>query len=335
MEDYIKKSIFDFLFYGKKSSKETKIFSMLKHNDDLVPSFNDKLNDIFRHFDRYRKVSYDIQGIRDKGIDVLAKYEFDDGDRTIGVQIKSYHDLENDGWLIKLKAQVTDVIANYTDLEDFYIAFCTDVAKHNDKIRNATADLAKIKNIHLHIIRPEQSLYFMNLQDYEIGSYLKRKLSEDDPVVIDAKESLERLTLAQTAMVIEAAAFFIENGKKEFEHPVVTESLFVREVYENYPNIPSDLYDTDSKKIKKLFGKHFKIDEILDFQSLNEGHIDMLTYTEEYAFNHELNMALISIMYDARARLGYDTYKTKWYTINLLKDLEIEIANKVKNRRID
>jgi len=331
MEDYIKKSIFDLFFYSKTTFKDTKLLTHLKHNKDLVPSFTNKLNEILDHFDRYHNITYDVQGIKDKGIDVLVIYEFDNEEKKIGIQIKSYDDLEEKDWLKTLKAQVTEVISNHRNIEDFYIAFCTDISKHKDKIRNATAELAGINKI---ILNPEHSLYFMNLKDYEIGSYLKRKLSDDDPVVIDAKENFDELTLAQAAMVIEVASFFMENGKKEFEHDVITQSSFVSEVYDIYPNIPSELYKIADKNIKELFRKKYEIDEISDFQSLCGKHIDMLSNTEEFVFDHESNMALISIMYEARARLHYDVSKTKWYTINLLKKSEIDTANKVKNRRL-
>lgn len=249
MDDYIKHSIFDLLFFGRTSLSKTKVFKGLKHNKDLVPKFNNKFNDILTKFDRYRRISYEIQGIKDKGIDVIVKYDFDDEYRFIGLQIKSYDDLQKNNWLQILKAQITDVISNYK-LQDFYVSFCTDSKEHIDKIRNATADLIGITDIHLHILKPEQSLYFMHIADYEISSYLKMKLSDDDPIITDAKLSLDGLTLAQAAMVIEAASYFIENGKTEFKHNVLTESVFVSDVYDKYPNIPYDMYEVDDKKIK-------------------------------------------------------------------------------------
>jgi len=139
--------------------------------------------------------------------------------------------------------------------------------------------------------------------------------------------------LAQAAMVIEAASYFIENGKRDFQHNVITESSFVEEIYDKYPNIPVEEYDVDNKKIKKLFGKRFERDVISDFQSLNESYIDIETHTENYIFNYEQQVALISIMYEAMARFGYDKDVTKWHTFDLLMDYEIEIATKVKNRQ--
>jgi len=130
MEDYVKKSIYDLLVGRRASLKETKIFKKWKHNKDLVPQFNNKINLILEQFERYHRICYEIQGIKDKGIDVLVKYEIEAEDKFIGIQIKSYDDLNKEHWLQNLKAQMTDVNANYqanSSLVDFYIAFCTDL----------------------------------------------------------------------------------------------------------------------------------------------------------------------------------------------------------------
>jgi len=335
--DLLKLVIYDLLYYGKTSAAETSNFKELKHNKDLVPAFNNKLNDIIEYFDRYHKISYDIQGIRDKGIDVLVKYDYEYNNNLIGIQIKSFDDLEEKEWTTKLKAQITDVISHYgsKNLVDFYIAFCTDISKHKDKIRNATADLAGIKNINLHILSPEQSLYFIQLADFQIGSYLKKKLSEDDPIVTEAKESLEGLTLAQSAMVIDAASYFIQNGNVEFKYKVVTESTFVSEVYDKFPNIPINMLEADDKKLKKIFGVHYEINEIEDFQLLNDkGIFDSNAYSDSYKFDHGSYISLIAILYESIARYRYDDDESKWYVFYLLKEFEITIANKVKNKEL-
>ena len=245
--DYLARVIYDLLYAGGTAFRETSYFKDLKHNADLVPLFNNKFNDIIGHFERYRKVSYDIQGIRDAGIDVLVKYEYENDFRLIGIQVKSYGELNSKDWLSKLKAQIVDVQGHYeaTRLQDFYLVFCTDLSEHKDKIRNATADLAKLNNFVIHIVDPHQALYFLRISDCAVSAYIKRKLSLDDPIVIDAQESLEGLSLAQSAMIIRAVALFIEQAKVEFELRDLIGNAFVDRVYKEYPNIPGKYYDLD------------------------------------------------------------------------------------------
>ena len=107
-EDFIKRTVFDLMFLSRSPLSRTAEFRTQKHNQTLVPAFNSKLDEIISLFERYHKVSYDIQGIRDNGVDVLLKYEYDSEDVSIGIQIKSFDDLEDDRWLNNLKAQVTD-----------------------------------------------------------------------------------------------------------------------------------------------------------------------------------------------------------------------------------
>lgn len=202
-DDYLKRVVFDLLIYGRVAFSRTKEFKQKKHNKDLVPAFNDTFNEVLDYFDRYRNISYDIQGVRDCGIDVLIKYEIDSMEKLIGIQIKSYDDIKEKGWLSKLKAQLIDVQSTYnaSDLTDYYVVMCTDIKEHKDKIRNATADLMKIKGFKVHVIQPENALYFLEMPSYSIGAYLKRKFSNHDYVVQKAEESLVGLSLAQSAML--------------------------------------------------------------------------------------------------------------------------------------
>ena len=124
MIDYLKRLIYDLLFFRRAPLAETGWFLDKKHNNVLVPQFDIRIGDVLDCFEKYQRVVYDTQGIRDHGIDVLLRYDIGEKDespmRYIGFQIKSYSDLCDKNWLTKLKAQVLDA-HNYVKMEDFYI----------------------------------------------------------------------------------------------------------------------------------------------------------------------------------------------------------------------
>jgi hypothetical protein len=330
-EDFIKRSIFGLLAFGKSTITSTALFRKQKHDKDLVPNFNDKLNEILGYFDRYRKISYDIQGIRDKGVDVLLKYEYDFETRLIGLQIKSYNDLETESWMKNLKAQVLDAINFYgvKNLQDFYVIFCTDVLIHKAQIRNATADLVSMPNFPIHVITPEHALNFLQMEEYLIVSYLKRKLSEDDPVVIEGQEELARLSLAQSAMVIEAASIYINEGRRELNYDEIIESSFVDNIYLKYPNIPARLFESNERSLRKLKNIDLENNPLEDLQIVGDhSHLFFQTHSELADFNQRDHNALLSLMYEGMARHKYNYEEVKWYVFNLLKFDEIAIAKK-------
>lgn len=332
-EDFIKKTVFDLMFLGRAPLSRTSEFKTQKHNKILVPAFNTKLEDIINLFERYHKVSYDIQGIRDNGVDVLLKYEYGSEDISIGIQIKSFDDLEDDRWLNNLKAQVTDA-KNCYRLADYYIVFCTDEVAHKDKIRNAAASLSQIKNTY--IVTPQQALHFLEFKQHQIAAHIKRKVSEEDCVVVDAKDSLVDLTLGQSALLIEAAASFVENGEADLFSATLTGSSFVREVYEVFPNLPSEVYEYEDSMLLEIAELEYPIDIETDLQKLcDQGNFEFPTYSEVFKFEHGFFTPIIAIMYEAIARYDYKGAEMRWYTFSLIKELEIILAQKVLQLRGD
>jgi len=74
MSDYLKRLIYDFVFYRRSNLADTEWFIDKKHNSFLIPEFDLKISSIVDSFEKYRHISYDTQGIRDRGIDILLRY---------------------------------------------------------------------------------------------------------------------------------------------------------------------------------------------------------------------------------------------------------------------
>src|SRR3990167_8989691 len=136
MDRLLAKLVDELLRYRRAAPSETKAFARMKHNEDLCPRFQQKLESILGSFEKYKKIVYDIQGLRDEGTDVLLREVVAESPWFICLQIKSENDVHGRDILKNLKAQFFDSAQRYGDsLVEYYVLLCCDSKKHKDIIR--------------------------------------------------------------------------------------------------------------------------------------------------------------------------------------------------------
>ena len=151
MSDEFKRVIFDLLQFQRSAPESTKEFNKLKHNQHLCPGLQKKLEIVLSAFEKYRKITYDIQGVRDRGSDVVLKQSDENINRFICFQIKTKEDLAKGDYLKTLKAQYYDSLSSYQELIDYYILLCfhSEDKKYKEKMRTIEADFVPSKNAHV------------------------------------------------------------------------------------------------------------------------------------------------------------------------------------------
>ncbi len=327
-DDFLKRVIFDLLYYRRAPITRTAAFRDQMHNDDLVPAIEHQLDQIVSLFERYHRVVYDTQGLRDRGIDVLARYRREadaDGPCSyIGFQIKSFRDLEEQGWLKNLKAQVYEAHL-HADMADFYVLLCTDGIAHRAKLRDARAELATDPSTH--VVDPEFVGSFIDLSPYEIGGYLKRKLSEDDPVIIEALAAVEGLSLPEAAIVIELAVLHYLDGIRAMDVSVLRDSEFVTEAYERENAAYGAAVD-----LPRVVGPEPKLtlDERRqrDMEALDTDWFELSTSTDRIDLNVERMHAIGALILDGHVRYGWDAWQVREYLMNILMVEQIEFLHR-------
>jgi hypothetical protein len=310
--------------HGSKDS-ETSEFKELKHNDDLVPRFSKNLNYLVECCGRYGKACYDIQGVRDSGVDVLVKYEDEDvGTCHIGLQIKSYDDIKEKDWLTKLKAQILEATSAW-DLTDFYIVFCTDKDEHKNKLRNASADIVRLSKNNVHVVEPEKALSFFRKTYLDVAVQVTDYYRRADPIIDRAKRSLDGYNIHEAAVVIEAATEFLLGNAIEIE----PENLFQSELYQliqdKYYNVPAKFFDLDEDEQKgyevgeeKHEGDNWM--ELYDSMFFDSSAYGNTRYLPEGSWG------LSALILDAKARHDFDTDTLKEYILFLLKEAAVSAA---------
>src|SRR5208282_1198441 len=152
----------------------------MSHNKVLCPSVQRKCEAILETFEKYHHITYDIQGPKDEGVDVLIRLKEDESNRYILFQIKSESDLQGNNYLEKLRGQWFRADDMYKTYDDYYILLCCSSIKNKDKIRSIEGAFAKKERTH--IIEPEYALTFLKLSSIHIDAYVKSKLGQEDIV---------------------------------------------------------------------------------------------------------------------------------------------------------
>ena len=114
--------------------------------------------------------TYDIQGFRDGGVDILIKLH-SEATPDIGVD-QSYDEMEkwakgNDKQFIqRLKSQCSDATQGRR-VNALYIALCTDAVRHAKQIRMIGSELGSYNRVR--ILIPQEAIAFYQTPDHELA----------------------------------------------------------------------------------------------------------------------------------------------------------------------
>ncbi|EHH1051701.1 hypothetical protein J7I00_004438 [Vibrio parahaemolyticus] len=320
MSTSVKSLVFSLLRENQVRTRDTSIFKNYKHNKDLVPKFSDNLNCLLELCGTYRHASYDIQGVRDKGVDILVIYENEEGEtKRIGVQIKSFDDINEKDWLSKLKAQTFEATNSYT-LQDFYVVFCTDEDIHRDKMRNAKADLVDIPSIH--VVEPDKALNFFELSSVEIMARVQDAYRQGDKVIEDARDYFSERSLFEACVIIDIAIDSIIDGITTIDSAELINGHLVCKYLDRYNVVPYSVYLNESICVSEVSEYVIEPDEIF-VQVMDEFSYSVY---EEPKFEPSECSALAALVWDVMVRYSSDTDVIKEYVMHQLLSDKVEFA---------
>lgn len=331
MADRLQEIIYELLKGHSAPESATSRFRSLKHDRDLLPEIKGRIDRIIRSYGNYSNATYDIQGITDKGVDLIAQYNTgEDKNRYIGFQVKSFDDIEKDDWFMKLKAQILEAGTFYV-LEDYYIILCTDSRKHKKKLSTAKADLVKIKNMKIQIVEPKEAIWFLGRLDHVFEAIVRAYFFPEDGLVIDLKDRFSEFTLFQASLIIEGACQTIIDGIENFTIEDLYQSNFCVSVLDSYPNIVIDRYQLTRGKPKIELPPIVIADEWEAIESNFQTTNDLVG---RFLYKLESDWALSSIIVEARARDSLSDYEIRQYVLQLIMEETLDMAERYAiNRR--
>lgn len=323
MDLAIKNIIYDLLQFRRSAAEFTGIFKTQKHNANLCPKLQHRLESAFDAFDKYRRITYEIQGPRDQGVDVLIRQIFHDQTYFICFQIKSEDDLRDKTWLKSIKAQWFDSEKTYHEMLDYYILLCCDASNSvtKGKIRLLESEFSSIPTVH--IIEPEYVLSFLRLSNVQTDAIIKAKLGSDDIVFRNGLSIVNDLTPTEAAVLFYLIYQDVCEEKESTDQEAILDSEFIRYVYTNTPDFDRDWFFEDEIDIDEEFRREYDVRQLnaCERLSFDLEELKNLTIHMYVSGGCRVNMcevqSLAILMMDGKERYGYTGDDLLFYMMDL------------------
>lgn len=354
MAGQLPKLIDELLRYRESPDRDTRLFRKLRHNDHLCPAVEGQVNQAIDCFTKFHNIAYDVQGINDRGTDVLLRYdeETESGEsnqRYIGFQIKSFDDLNSKNYLRELKAQRFEAQTEYGKLlEHYYILVCTDKLVHENRIRQIKKTFGSLGDVT--VIDPTYTWTFIHLNPLRINAIVDSILREDDFVYKKARKMVEGFTPTEISILLSIVYELTVNPGNMLHTEAIQERYFVSETFRKTPDYPrkyfffsqeisefygnlEDLDQEDIKDIQRTYGikwlngkfespknrkRDFNIRFSEDFDALDGELFSIHEGSSEIELNSEYAFPIKAVLLDAMVRYGYYDDDLLEYVFNAL-----------------
>jgi hypothetical protein len=270
-EDYLKKIIFYFMTASKTRPRDTTKFIKMEHNKHLCPKVEEQLNEILGYFLQYRSISYDIQGFRDAGTDVLLRYYVDGEPQFICFQIKSHDDLKQKDYMKVIKAQYLDSDTKYK-MVDYYLLLATDETSEKDKIRTIKSELAKVGKCT--VIDPSYFLFFLSIDNSQMGAVIKSYLHEGDILISHSMSILKGLFRSQYMLIF---TMIDSVARKGFEPIKIDDIVYNNSLKEEYDKQIKDNRRKRKKAEDDIYDYDYALYESKDYEAMIYQDLDVLS----------------------------------------------------------
>jgi hypothetical protein len=246
----------DLLQARRAEPSATAIFRDLKHDKDLCPSLRNKVDEIFSAFEKYHTITYDIQGLKDKGTDVLLTEWVEGVKEFVCFQVKGEDDLAQKDYLKTLKAQFFDTQNTYgSKLKHYYIVVCYSLVSEdeNGELRIDKARSEKVKNIirdfaaedRVRVIEPGFAAWFLGLSKVQIDVIIRTRFGNDDIVFKEARHLVAGLEITEKLLLIFILWLNFYHNKPTVTVDDITRSQFIRRMHLLIAEDIKHLYDFD------------------------------------------------------------------------------------------
>lgn len=169
---------------GPSPDLDTKWFAGL-HHDALLANLTGYLNS-HRHFLGYCRLE-PTHNLNERGVDLFLLAE---GEK-LGFQIKSEHDVSDDGFAANVKRQFAEALSH--SLTHYFILICASMTTHKSKITHLMNEIALYKNIGFSVYSPTNLVIpFRDRPTVTRDELLSRKAVSDD-ALYDYERGYEHL----------------------------------------------------------------------------------------------------------------------------------------------
>ncbi len=344
MFEFLSKIVDELLRYREGSILSTKTFRSFKHNKHLCPAVEKKLNTVIECLSKFHNIAYDVQGIHDRGTDVLLRDSEGEPEESnyIAFQIKSFEDLNSEDYLTRLKAQCFESQNEYGNkLEQYYILLCTDKSAQENQIREIKKAFGTSSRVT--VIDPQYAITFLRLNEIRIAAVVDSVLRKDDLVYKKVRQIIDELTPTEAALTVAILHQSIIDRKANVDLELIRNSRFIKEIYNRVPDYPRDYYffydedlsniseeNDDSEEKTKEKSESYE-DRKRDFNIRISEDLDLLDgqlfsisgESGEIELDYDYGLPIQAILLDATVRYEYNGDELLNYILNALGVMNI------------
>lgn len=232
LRESIQDTITRFIRFQRAPQAVVTAFRKLKHDRDLLPRLQVQLETILDAYGKFQPIVYDTQGIRDNGSDVVLRVSGNDAQdmELLGFQVKSFDDLEKEGYLQNLKAQALESLNNIKGLRTYFIVLCTDPKVHKRTVRLIESEFKTTNRTE--VIEPEFAYTFLFMQKTRIEAIIKRTMEAEDHVFKVALKSLDSENPTGNALAVFLSVYFVTTGSSQITFSELVEDKALRLMYD-------------------------------------------------------------------------------------------------------
>jgi hypothetical protein len=336
MQETVLETLTRLLRYQRAPISATKQFQELKHDKDILPAIQDKLEVMLRALNKFEEVVYDIQGIRDDGADIVLRSratKSNDQPELICFQVKSFSDLSEKSYLQQIKAQRDDAFRKIAGIQQYFIFLCTDLASHKPKVRAIAAEFKSA--LKTEVIEPQFAFTFLHHPQTRIEALIKRIEQADDIVVRDALESLDQESPSARALALYLFVRHVVSGQTNFKKEDLLNEPVLKAAYSEMREKQASLLDEalgrriiatrDSEEWDEEEDEEDGPAQIQEFEEqigndlelLDNGPIEANSSSEIVRLRPEQSRALVAVISDAAARYEYSESQLMNYMFDL------------------
>lgn len=335
----LSKIIDELLRYREGSILSTGTFRHLKHNKQLCPAVENKLNTVIECFIKFHNIAYDVQGIHDRGTDVLLRDSegAPEESKYIAFQIKSFEDLNSEDYLRQLKAQCFEAQTEYgNELEQYYILLCTDKSAHENQIREIKKTFGTSGTVT--VIDPQFAITFLRLNEIRIAAVVDSVLRKDDLVYQKVRDIVNDLTPREAALSIVIVYESLIKRKTSLDMESIRNNKYIKEIYNRVPDYPRDYYffydedlanideENDNSEEKNKENSEYYEDRKRDFNIRLSEDLDLLDgqlfsingESGAIELDYDYGLPIEAILLDATVRYEYKGEELLNYIFNAL-----------------
>lgn len=242
----------DALLFQPSTPLRTRGFARLRHDKDLLPGLQRRLDILLAGFHRDTKATLDIQGFTDEGTDVLVRVHAGEVTEFLCLQVKSHVEITQPKLANELLLQWQRSVDRYKPLR-YYILLFADLAsaKHQRAIRSVES--AFVKKPAVSVVTPVYLATFWRLRSDVMDALATSVHRSGDPLIADAGASLMELdTAPQAGLVLALLANHVVGKRSVSREALGMSDWFVKLVCSVEPlspyweNPPTNLQKTRS-----------------------------------------------------------------------------------------